>query len=109
MKPMESFAFGHEYGHFLRRHALSNDETTLKKWSNEYDADRVAMDLVAILTIQTTEKDDRPIAILITLLGCYLILLLFLLIEEFSFKIASPSDSHPPTIFRYATLQTCLP
>lgn len=135
---VKDFIFGHEYGHFLHNHfgrdadekhagvVLGKVEYSVSttSWENEYDADRVGLDLAVFKSRERLVGASGDIAsslgglivaegILMGVEGSLLFLNLLCQIERLKGVICTPESSHPPTWMRiqkiWGTLRRQIP
>lgn len=119
---MHDFIMGHEYGHFLRGHFDGQCERVVRRvgdrdirlnttgWHNEYDADRVGIDLAVMrakeqmLRASDAEGPELDPAVgmsmITTCLGCWACLHLFWRLEQTRDTVFRVDSSHPPSPLR---------
>jgi hypothetical protein len=124
----KDFAFGHEYGHFLKNHfereagskraavAVGRIEVpaSLTSWRNEYEADRTGLDLTVFRSrgFWAELARDEPAVrneltahgILLGVEGALIILNLLLQAERVRGVVHTPESSHPPTWMRIQSI-----
>ena len=125
-RSIHDFIIGHEYGHFLRGHFKRDRRTetysigdlslTLNTtaWRNEYEADRVGLDLAVIGArefMSVGANPDDPVAadaigraMSLGFLGCWACLHLLFQMDHSQRRVYTVDSSHPPPALRIALM-----
>jgi len=125
-RSIHDFILGHEYGHFLRGHFAEDGRTHVCKigdlsfsqnttaWRNEYEADRVGLDLAVIGAKDFMSHDANssdPIAreaigraMSLGWLGCWASLQVLFHMDKTWRSVYTLDSSHPPSALRFAAM-----
>jgi hypothetical protein len=125
---IHAFVLGHEYAHFLHNHFQNAARTqpavigskeyrySVTAWSNEYQADRTALDLVVFFSQQITPEEAKDFpgpeyravvmnsGILFAVQGCLTFLYYLCSLEALKGVVYTPESSHPPTWLRIVAM-----